>query len=86
MKIYFGSQTEHGYELVDELPKAGDIRTKDGFKQECTAVKHAFGGYKYADDESYIKYDPYLVSWEPLDDDGISDDDRICIKREEYWP
>ena len=85
MGIYFGSQTKHDYTLVDELPKKGDIRTtKEGFKQECTLVKPAFYGFKYPDEENYKEYNAYLVSWEPLDDDGWSDDERICVRKNEY--
>ena len=82
--IYFGTQRDHGYTVVEKLPKIGDIQAgRNGVDEICVSVKPAFYGYKYPEEESYKKYAPYIARWNEQTEDGEERIERICIKRDE---
>ena len=83
MLIRFG--TEYSYEVVDELPKVGDIKYgRNGVDEKCIDVSEAFGIWNEIRCRSFERYAPYIVKWEEQCEDGEIWVERVCVEREDY--
>lgn len=83
MLIHFGTADKMGYELIDELPKVGDVRYgRNGVDEKCIGVSDAFWGE--IRHSNFDRYAPYIVRWEEQTEDGEDWIDRVCIEREDY--
>lgn len=81
MLIRFG--TKYSYEVVDELPKVGDIRYgRNGVDELCTEVSDALWGE--IRNSTFERYAPYTVVWEEQTENGETWLDRICVEREDF--
>lgn len=81
MLVKFG--TKHGYELIDELPKVGDVKYgRNGVDEKCIYITDAFWGE--IRNREFERYAPYIVKWKEQTEDGEIWVERVCVEREDY--